>query len=156
ILSLLILLAVFGAEVGVYLGMRHKRVGLADLKRQFKEWKAGGRDKALEKAAASAGRITLMGTDGKPLPIPSSENPDRASYDAIQLLLTHPIVCGAQQIDLAPEGEGLGVKFTVDNFAHKGAMFDRAVGAAAISYIKWAAGLNVEDRRKPQTANMKV
>jgi type II secretory ATPase GspE/PulE/Tfp pilus assembly ATPase PilB-like protein len=154
ILAFPILLVVMGAEVGVYLMLRHKTVGLKDLDKQFKEWKKGIKGK--EKATAAAGRVAINGKDGKPLPIPEGDSPDRPAYDAIQKTLTTPLICGAQQVDLAPEGEAMAVKFVVDNFTHRGATIDFAEGQAAVSYIKWAGGLNVEDKRKPQTANVKV
>lgn len=152
--SLFVLLLILGGEGALYLSMRKKEVGLDDLEKVYKDWRAGNKRK--EKALLSAGRVTLMGKDGKPLPIPEDGNPDRPSYDAIQQALTAPLLSGAQQIDIAPEADRMTVKYTVDNFTHKGEVIDRAVGAAAISYLKWGAGLNVEDRRKPQTANMKI
>ncbi len=158
ILSFLILLIVMGAEAGVYLSLRSKAVGLKDLDKEFKNWisQFTGGVKTTGETKVAAGQLSLMGKDGKPLPVPDKESPDRPAYDAIQQAFTGPITREAQQIDVAPEGDGMGIKYTVDNFVHRGGSIDRAVGAAAISYLKWAAGLNVEDRRKPQTGNMKV
>jgi type II secretory ATPase GspE/PulE/Tfp pilus assembly ATPase PilB-like protein len=154
ILSFLALLVVGGAEAGIYLSLRQKKVGLKDLNKQFKKYLESYKGKPREES--TAGKVTVYGKDGKPLPIPANDSPDRPAYDAVQLTLTNPILREAQQIDLAPEGEGLAIKYVVDNFTHEGGSIDRTVGGAAISYVKWAAGLNIEDRRKPQTGTVKI
>ncbi|HET6247815.1 MAG TPA: ATPase, T2SS/T4P/T4SS family [Tepidisphaeraceae bacterium] len=154
ILAFLALIIVAGAEAGVYLALRNKRVGLKDLNKQFKAWLASFKGKKEE--TNEAGKVTLYGKDGKALPVPDSSSPDRPAYDAIQLTLTDPITRNAQQIDLAPEGDSMVIKYIVDNFTHVGGTVDRTVAGAAISYIKWAAGLNIEDKRKPQTGTLKA
>ncbi|HZK79869.1 MAG TPA: ATPase, T2SS/T4P/T4SS family [Humisphaera sp.] len=156
IVGFLVLLIIFGIEAGVYLGIRHKHVGLKDLQKQFKAFLEGFKGGEKDETKLAAGKVTIMGKDNKALPIPESDSPDRPAYDAIQNALLDAIRKGAQQIDLTPEGEGMSVKYVIDNFAHSGGSLDRATGAAAISYVKWAGGLNIEDRRKPQTAVVKI
>jgi type II secretory ATPase GspE/PulE/Tfp pilus assembly ATPase PilB-like protein len=153
-LSFGVLLVAAGAESGVYLSIRRKNVGLEDLDKQFKAWLKSFKGKKEVKAVA--GTVQVFSKEGKALPVPDEESPDRAAYDAVQKSLTEPLKKGTQQVDIAPEGEGLVVKYVVDNFAYRGAELDRTAGAAAISYLKWAAGLAVEDKRKPQTGMLKV
>ncbi|HWE96615.1 MAG TPA: ATPase, T2SS/T4P/T4SS family [Tepidisphaeraceae bacterium] len=153
-LSFAVLLVVAGVESGAYLTVRRKEVGLDDLEKQFKLWLQSFKGK--KEVKSEAGKVQVFSKDGKPLPVPEEESPDRAAYDAVQKSLTEPLQKGTQQIDIAPEGEGLTVKYVVDNFPYRGAELDRTAGAAAISYLKWAAGLAVEDKRKPQTGTLKV
>ncbi|HZL37655.1 MAG TPA: ATPase, T2SS/T4P/T4SS family [Tepidisphaeraceae bacterium] len=154
ILSFAVLLVIACAEAGVYLHLRNKEVGLGDLERQFKAWIAGMKGK--EAVKAEAGKVSITGKDNKLLPVPVAESLDRPAYDAVQQSLTDPLIKNAQQIDLAPEGDGMLVKYVVDNYPYKGPILDKTIGAAAIGYLKWAAGMNIEDRRKPQTGTLKV
>lgn len=157
VLAFMVLMLVFVAESGVYLGLRQKEVGLKDLNRQFMEFKEGlfkPKEKG-DEIKLEAGRVTLIGKDGKALPVPEADSPDRAAFDLVQSILTDPIQRGAEQIDFAPEGEQYVLRYSVDNVSHKGAVSERTLANAAIAYIKWAGGLNVEDKRKPQTANIK-
>ncbi|HWE03432.1 MAG TPA: ATPase, T2SS/T4P/T4SS family [Tepidisphaeraceae bacterium] len=155
ILGFLVLAILLGAEAGVYLAVRNKHVGLRDLQKQFRSFLEGFKSKK-DSGAAAAGQVTIMGKDGKPLPVPESDSPDRAAYEAVQKALTDPIRKSAQRIDIAPDGDGMTIKYMVDNVSHVGGSIDRAAGTAAIAYMKWAGGMNIEDRRKPQTAVMKV
>jgi type II secretory ATPase GspE/PulE/Tfp pilus assembly ATPase PilB-like protein len=153
VLSLAALIAVMGIEIGIYLQMRRKVVGLNDLQKQFKKWLRSFRK--VPEVVAEAGKVQIV-KDGKGLVPPNSDSPDRPAYDATQLALTEPFLKSAEQLDLAPEEGGVAVKFVVDGFTYRGAVLDRAAGADAIAYLKWAAGLNIEDRRKPQSGMIKA
>jgi len=154
IVSFLALLIIGVVEASVYLAMRHKKVGLKDLDKQFKEWVQSLKGK--KKEVVTEGKVTIYGQDSRPLPTPESDSPDRPAYDAIQQALTGPLTQEAQSIDIAPEGETVAIKYVVDNFTHNGGTLERGIGQSAIAYAKWAAGMNVEDRRKPQTGTLKV
>jgi general secretion pathway protein E len=97
-----------------------------------------------------------MGKGGSAVEPPAAEEPTRPAYDAIQAALTEPLRKGAEVITLAPSENGLAVKYQVDGMDYKGQMVERTTGAGAISLLKDAAGLDVEDRRKPQRAMMKL
>lgn len=156
ILALLGLLAVMGADVGIYLFLRNKEVGLSDLQGQVNKIASGIKEKGTPSKGKAAGRTAIMGKDGKPLPVPDSDSPDRPSYDAVQSVLSDPISRGASQIDITPEGENMAVRATIDTYPHKSPDLARAVGADLIAYMKWAGGLSLEERRKPQTATLKA
>ena len=158
ILSFFSLLIILGVEAAVYLNLRNNEVGLRDLQKQFNNWVRGIKGEEKDTNKEVVGLVAITGKDGKLLPVPDEASPDRPAFDAVQRLLEDPIRKGAQQVDLAPEGDGsqLQMKYTVDNVVHRGDAFERALATAAISYIKWATGLNIEDRRKPQTGILKV
>src|SRR5437764_7993438 len=105
------LLVIFGAEAATYLHLRNKKVGLADLKKQFNAWiQSFGKKKEVK---AEEGKIQLF-KDGKPLAAPPDDTPDRPGYDAMQQALTDPMLKGAEQVDLAPDAGSVGVKYWVD------------------------------------------
>ena len=153
-LGLPILFVMAGVEAGAYLYLRQQKVGLGDLRKQFKDWLASfGKKKSTE---APPGQVTLM-TKSATAPIPNSESPDRPAYDATQLALTDPLQKRSEQLDLDGRAEtGLVVKYMVDGVTYSGRVIDRATGAAAISYLKGLAAMDVEDRRKPQTGTMRL
>lgn len=149
-----LLLVVAGAEAAVYLNLRNKVVGLKDLRRQFDNWLAGFGGK--KKKDSGAGEIVLFNKSGA-APVPTDDSPERPAYDATQLALTEPLKKRAEQVDIDGRAEsGAAVKYTVDGVAYSGRVLDRAAGAAAIAYVKGLAGLDVEDRRKPQSGTVKM
>lgn len=149
-----LLVVVFGAEVGTYLVIRRQHVGLGDLKGQFDKWIAsfGGK----KEVKAPPGQVLLVTKSGQSVPIPESDAADRPAYDATQLALTDPLKKGADQVDIDSRSETGNLRYTVDCVNYAGATLDRASAGAAILYIKAVAGLDTEDRRKPQTGTMRV
>jgi type II secretory ATPase GspE/PulE/Tfp pilus assembly ATPase PilB-like protein len=154
ILPFIFLLLVAGAEVGVYLQMRKKVVGLGDLRKQWdayvKSWTAR------KSEAEGPEKVAITGKDGKPIPRPERNTPTRPAYDAIQLALAEPLRKNAEQIDIAPSSQGLSCKYTVDGVAYDGPALDPTAGAAGIWTLKAAAGMDVNERRKPQTGTLKA
>ena len=135
--------------VGAYLGFRSKQVGLADLKKEFQDWRAGlSKGK---KVVAKEGQVLLATRKGAVLPVPEAEDPERPGYDAAQVLLTDALRKEAERVDLRP-GEGAStVQYYVDGVAYAALSMDRAASAAAITFLKQAAEMTIEDHRKPQT-----
>jgi type II secretory ATPase GspE/PulE/Tfp pilus assembly ATPase PilB-like protein len=154
-LGLPLLLIVAGAEASVYLNMRKKLVGLHDLRKQFDNWLSGIKGK--KKEEAGAGEVVLIGKNNQPKPVPEVTAPDRPAYDAAQLALTEPLKKKAEQIDIDGRHQsGTTVKYVVDGMSYAGRTLDGTSGAAGINYMKGIAGMNVEERRKPQTGTMKI
>jgi type II secretory ATPase GspE/PulE/Tfp pilus assembly ATPase PilB-like protein len=153
-IGLPILLAGIGIEVAVYLNYRKKLVGLYDLRKQWNAYLAsfGGK----KKEVTGPGEVVLMSKAGPVLP-PDPTSPDKLAYDATQLALTDPLKKGADQVDIDGRAEGgANLKYIVDGVSYTGQTTDRVTGGAAISYIKGLAGMDVEERRKPQTGSMKL
>jgi general secretion pathway protein E len=150
-----VLFLIWAAEVATYLSIRHKKVGLADLKRDFNEWiHSFGRKK--KDPGAAAGELQFIDAKGKNLPSPEADAPERPGYDGLQRLLTDPIKRGLERLEMTPVEGAAQVNYWVDGVMYSGGTVERAESKATIQYAKAAAGLDVEDRRKPQTGNMKV
>jgi type II secretory ATPase GspE/PulE/Tfp pilus assembly ATPase PilB-like protein len=145
---------IFGAEIGVYLGIRHNKVGLSDLKSQFENWLASL--KGTKEVKAAAGQVLLINKSGQPIEAPPGDSPDRPAYDGAQIALTDPLRKGADQVDVDSRSEANTVRYTVDCVAYSGGGLDRALAGAVVGYIKGLAGMDVEDKRKPQEGSMKV
>ncbi len=148
-----IYVGMFFTDVGIYLGFRNKQVGLKDLKRDLANWRQFLQPR--QKVELKPGEVTFLAKDG-PVEAPDGESPERAAYDAAQTLLTDPIKKEAEKLDFRPfEGQYQG-QYLVDGVAYALPPMDATVGAACITYIKKRAGMDVEDRRKPQSGKMKV
>ncbi|MGA3067297.1 MAG: ATPase, T2SS/T4P/T4SS family, partial [Tepidisphaeraceae bacterium] len=79
-----------------------------------------------------------------------ADSPDRVQYDAAQLLLTKPLRLGAERLELTA-GEVASVNYTVDGVRYEGDAMDRNKAGAAVQYLKRVGGLDMNERRKPQT-----
>lgn len=151
-----ILLGMWFVETGVYLGLRHQKVGLGDLQETFTTWVKGifsRKDKG--EPVAVAGEVQLMDKSGKHLEIPTSEDPQRRAYEAVQTLLNEPLKKRADRIDLTA-GETSVITYQVDGVRYDSAGMDRATASAAVEYVKMAGGMDTLEHRKPQTGTIKV
>ncbi len=149
------LLGCFFVSIGTYLGIRAKVVGLGDLKEELKA--AFTREKKdTGPAVATAGQVLIMDRSGAPAPIPPNDDPAaRMPYDAAQMLLHTPLRLNAERIDVSPS-DATPVTYTVDGVRYQGEVLERNTIGAAIQYLKPVAGLDIGERRKPQTGNLKV
>lgn len=143
-------------EVGAYLGMRAKVVGLSDLSQQFNDWLRGLTSRKEKAPDAQAGQVLIQNKMGAVMPIPDAEDPMRPAYDAVQLILTDPLQKNAERIDCAPDRDIAVVKYYVDGVGYTSGSLPKADAAAAIGYLKTAAGLDFNERRKPQAGMVKV
>jgi type II secretory ATPase GspE/PulE/Tfp pilus assembly ATPase PilB-like protein len=152
-----VLVLCVGAEAGIYLHIRSKKSDFEDVKKQFSEWlKSLAGKKPEARPEVEEGKIAILDKKGAPIMPPEQKTPERAIYDAMQTALAEPLAKSAEQIDLAPEAEGLATKYVVDGVIYRGAVLNSAVGATLISQLKEAAGLSVAEVRKPQTGTFKV
>ena len=142
-------------EAAVYLGVRSKHVGLADLKEQFNDWLASfKREKKAGKELPN--QVQILAKGGGMVDPPEAESPERPCYDALQNALIEPLRKAAEQIDITPGETGAVVKYTVDGLGYRGATIERGTAAGAVSWLKKAAALDVNDRRKPQRGTLKL
>ena len=156
-LATLALIAVLGVEAGVYLNIRKSKASFKDLKKEFATWvKTRGGKKVEKKVEAAAGQVSVIKRSGEPTLPPDEESPDRPFYDGIQVALKEGLAKGADQIELAPEAEGIVAKYVVDGVSYRAATLAPNVGAGVISKLKEAAGLIVDEVRKPQVGSFKV
>jgi type II secretory ATPase GspE/PulE/Tfp pilus assembly ATPase PilB-like protein len=149
---------IFLAEVGVYLLLRHQKVGLADLKKELgnlgKMFQGGGKRRKAQESLP--GIVSLATRDGKPITPPQAETADRVGYDTLQLMLTDPMLKGMERIDLLPVEGSVLVQYWVDGVGYNGAQFNKAAAASAIGYAKLIARMDVNERRKPQTGSFRA
>lgn len=155
IVAFAVMLLIMVIEIGVYLGWRNSKAGLGDLQQQFKDWIAsfGGKGKEV---VAPRGDVLLINKSGNPLQAPEADDEQRPAYDVVQQILTEPLRRFAERVDVAQADGAWAVRYAVDGFPYASLTLDRAQADAAIMYMKAVSGMNMDERRKPQTGNMKV
>ncbi len=156
IAALGIFVGLFLIDIGVYLGWRNSTVGIGDLSQKVKDGFSSIGRKKDKGVKESVGNVVLIDKSGKPMQPPADEDPIRAAYDGLQSLLQAPIKLGAQRIDLRPTESGNVQRYTVDGVTLEGKSFDKANASATIELAKMLAGLDINDKRKPQTGKFKI
>ena len=153
LLALGALVIILLATFGVYLGLRHSKVGLGDLKGELNN-AIRGMGKSEKVKEAKPGEIQFF-KKGQALEPPSAEDPDRVGYETAQEILTEPLKKNAEKLEVRPADAAASVTFTVDGVAYPAPTLMKDKAGAAIGYLKDAAGLDIDDRRKPQTGTVK-
>jgi type II secretory ATPase GspE/PulE/Tfp pilus assembly ATPase PilB-like protein len=143
-------------EAAVYLVIRSKHVGLADLKEQFNDWLASFKKEGKKGGKALPNQVQVISKSGSLVDPPDAEAVERPAYDALQNALIEPLRKGSEQIDVTPGEAGAVVKYTVDGVAYRGATIERGVAPGAVAWLKTAGELDVNDRRKPQRSTLKL
>ena len=96
------LFVIFAVEIAIHLVLRHQKVGLGDLSKQFNNWlHSFGSKKPKE---AKAGQVQLFGSKGDVVEVPENDAPERAGYDAVQEIFTQPLKLNAERIEMQPHG----------------------------------------------------
>ena len=137
-----------------YFVVRARAVGLDDLKRAFAEWRKGMRKE--KKQEALPGQVVIVGRNGNPLPEPDADSPERPGYDAVQRMLTDPLRKNAERVDVRPVEGFYGVQVVIDGMPYNAPSLERAAASSGITFLKRAAGLDINDRRKPQTGTVRT
>lgn len=171
LLSLVAVLAIFGASFGGYLIWRKQVVGLEDIPDQLSGFFTGlvtfgkktGPSKKKEEDVA-LGAVTLMDARGNVPPAPDTDEPARPGYETAHRVLNDPLYKGAERITFvqlagkggAAGGERYATKYTVDGFDYPGAAFDPDSAESAMVYLKALAGLDADERRKVQNGQLQA
>lgn len=157
-LALTVFIVAMIGEIGVYLVLRNQKVGLQDLSKQFKKWLSSFGSKKGKEVSVGAGQVMLIDKKGTPFPPPDSESPDQTAYNAAQSMFTDALRRGADRIEMKPADASAAatVRYSVDGVWIEGRSVPRDDASAAVSLLKRLAGLDINDKRKPQAGTMKT
>ena len=73
-------LVCFILDIAVYLFLRQKAVGPADLKKQFNAWLKGLTQGKHKEVKVEAGAVGLINKSGNVMEVPTSDSPDAPGY----------------------------------------------------------------------------
>jgi type II secretory ATPase GspE/PulE/Tfp pilus assembly ATPase PilB-like protein len=138
-----------------YLFARHQTVGLADLSKDIKN-ALKGKAKKQKEITAGEGEV-LLTFKNKPIVAPDDEAPERLGYDALQAVLNLPMRKGADRIEVVPTQDGNSIlRYHVDGYPYVARTMSRNEAGNAIAYMKLSTGQDLNDRRRPQTSNVRL
>jgi type II secretory ATPase GspE/PulE/Tfp pilus assembly ATPase PilB-like protein len=151
-----VLIGLFVVSVAGYIGMRSRTIGLGDMKEQLADFWGGLLNKGRKKEVKAAkGEVMIMDSNGAAQAPPESDSPDLPRFEAAQLFLTKPLRVGAERLEMIA-GEPMAISYTVDGVKYDGEAMDRNKAGAAVQYLKEVAGLDMNERRKPQSGTFKA
>lgn len=104
-------------------------------------------------------RVKVYNADGKVVPEPDPESADRGQveqYNLLQNLLYDVLWQRASEVDLTPTDQQMAARLIVDGVLSDLPGMSLAEGDAVIQYAKQIAGMDVEDRRRPQQGKLSV
>jgi type II secretory ATPase GspE/PulE/Tfp pilus assembly ATPase PilB-like protein len=122
----------------------------ADHFRRIREQGLFGKKEKKEREVVE--RVQLRGPKGV-LRVPEDEE-SREAYADTQDLLYELLLRRASRAELAPSGEIAKVAYEVDGQAVERDPLDRVAGDGIVNYVKQSLGLNLEEKRKPQTGKL--
>ncbi len=120
----------------------------------FKEARAR---KAEAKQAGTA-ELVVIAADKSKVPVPNRDTPEFAVRVAAEQALIKGLDLRASQIDLAPASRdgAYAARYLVDGVPQTGDTFSPQEAAQIIDFWRAAAGMDLADRRKPQTGHIRV
>ncbi len=94
---------------------------------------------------------------GKPvLPPTDGDDAEVETYNTVQDILYDVIWRRASDADFKPAGEHMSIRYVIDGVVIKRPKLVRRDVESAIEYIKAMAGLDIEEKRRPQTGKISV
>jgi len=100
-------------------------------------------------------RVRITTAAKKVLAIPEDEI-EREKYRLTQDLLWDVFWRRAAMVDVLPAGQATRISYLIDGIPTEREGLTRPEGDAVIQYLKEAAGLSLEERRKPQRGKLQV
>lgn len=123
--------------------------------RHIKAWFASLTNKKKQSGTSLAfERVKLTDADRKKVTVPSDPNQTTA-YEAAQNLLFDALWRRATDVEMLVSGNGVRLAYRVDGVvAPRNDLFEREMAEQAMTFLKRIAGLDVEEKRKPQKGNI--
>lgn len=157
VIGLPIMVAALFADLVIYFTLRNKDDRVPPEARwtlSLSQLKASGKDEKDRKKRAATVSLTLKGPKGV-IEAPDQESPEYAIRAAAEGILISALDARGSRIDLGPAGEGrYGYATTVDSVRVPGDAMRTPEGVAVIDFFKRAVGMDVEDRRRKQVADL--
>jgi type II secretory ATPase GspE/PulE/Tfp pilus assembly ATPase PilB-like protein len=104
-------------------------------------------------------RVKLYGNDGKAVVAPTADDSDLATiedYNLAQTILYDMLFMRASEADMTPSGQQGRVRFVIDGVVSERPPLEIAQSERIVDYLKPLAGMDVEDRRRPQQGKISV
>jgi general secretion pathway protein E len=117
---------------------------------------SGASKKAEQKKNARQVQLHYLLKNGSPMTLPAADDPLAAGLATADQLIIQALVRRAEGIDLVPTTGTYNLLYVVDGFPYHQPALQRTDAESAIQALKVLGGLNVEERRRPQTGQFKT
>jgi general secretion pathway protein E len=87
---------------------------------------------------------------------PAKDDPRQSAHMALEDVIVPALESRASQVDFAVGQRGAALTMTIDGVRYKRDAPEADTAVPMVDYLKEIAGLNVEDRRRRQSTNMKL
>ncbi len=155
IIGLLFDVLIVGTAAGIYVYLRNRLVGDSSKVLTADHLRHLFRRQLPERKVAPA-PVVLLTADRQPAPPLDPNDPLYEGYLAGQEVLGNALAQRAEMVIITPTGRGISVQFAIDGVVSNAAAMDRRSADLIIAYLKRMAGLDVNDRRRPQTGRLTV
>lgn len=157
--GMLAMIAILALDIGLFVGItnRDDRVPEhARLSLDMSKWKEGREAKAAAKKAGSSTMQIKSPTSGV-VPVPQKGTPEFELRVSAEELVIRAISARASQLDILPANEKqYAASSLIDGVRQPGEPLTPQQALALINFWKSAAGLDIEDKRRKQTAKVKA
>lgn len=118
----------------------------------FRQKRAAAAEAKMQRNAT----LTMTDGDGKAVPIPAPGEPDLAPYMVLDELMAFALPRNANQVDLVVDTEKAKYRVHIDGVRYPQEAPEPAEAVKLIDYVKTVSGMDTEDRRKKQEANLAI
>ncbi len=145
-----------GSATALYLKHRNSlvaadaQINLGSIMRKVMGWFAGKEIKA-----EVSEKIRIVGADKRPVKVPK-DNEQQVAYAAAQELLIDVLDHRASDVDLMLTNDQIRVAYRIDGVVSERDPLTRENGESALRFLKTIAGLEVEERRRPQMGKIEA
>ena len=156
VIGLGVYVAAVGSVIGTYVNTRNKRVipaarvlTAAHLRSLFERKKS--------RHVEVVQRLKLYDNLGRPIFAPADEAHDeREAYNLTQNFLHNVVLFRASDVDLTPTASRTTVRFVVDGVLQQRPAADLAEAEKVVEFIKNIAGMDTEEKRRPQQGKISL
>ncbi len=126
------------------------RVTAGSMARRAAGWFSGKQVKAQIEE-----KIRITNARGNQVTVPK-DNEEQRAYAAAQDLLLDAVTRRATDVDIVPSGERIRMAYRIDGVVTEREPVDRETGDGALTFLKQIAGLDVDERRRPQMGTIEA
>ncbi len=148
-------IVVLATPVFAYNQVRNRTVAEKD-RFKFTAKALTGKMAANRRARTAQASVRFTGPNGTEHSIPRKDDPRHAVHLAVEDLLVPALEARARNVDVAVGPRGNVVTQSVDGIRFKRDAMAPDLAMSVIDYVKEVGGLNIEDRRRRQTAGFKM
>lgn len=148
-------IALLAAPIYIYWQVRNREVPEKD-RFELKALSLSSRLAARKKLKSANAAISFEDPAGKQKTCPPKDDPSFAIHMLAEDLIVPALEARATQVNVAVTNRGISVSQTIDGVRYKREAVPAESAMPLIDYVKGIAGLNVDDRRRRQSATCHV